>query len=103
MSDDAENPRGLHAVRVLENKSDFTLDSLIAAAYDRLLIAFEELIPPLLLTTAVDSQAANRLTLNSETLAYIDLLRDWDMRFALDSTATSLAVYWAQNLMDQVR
>jgi acyl-homoserine lactone acylase PvdQ len=29
-----ESARGLHAIRVLENKKDFTLDSLIAAAYD---------------------------------------------------------------------
>lgn len=103
MSNDPENPRGLNAVRVLENNNDFTLDSLIAAAYDPLLIAFEELIPPLLLTTAVDSQVDNQLTISSETLAYIDLLRDWDHRFSLDSTATSLAIYWAQNLMDDVR
>jgi acyl-homoserine-lactone acylase len=30
----SENPRGIHAIRVLENKKDFTLDSLIATAYD---------------------------------------------------------------------
>ncbi len=29
-----ESARGLHAIRVLENKKDFTLDSLMAAAYD---------------------------------------------------------------------
>ena len=31
-----ESARGLHAIRVLENKKDFTLDSLIAAAYRQL-------------------------------------------------------------------
>lgn len=103
MANNPENPRGLHAVRVLENKKDFTLESLIEAAYDPLLIAFEDLIPPLLLTTAIDSQVDNQLTINSATLEYIDLLRDWDFTYSLDSTATSLAVYWAQNLMDDVR
>lgn len=103
MSNDPENPRGIHAVRVLENKTGFTLESLIAAAYDPLLTAFEELIPPLLLTTAIDSQTDAQLTINLQTLEYIDLLRDWDFTHALDSTATTLAVYWAQNLMDDVR
>ena len=30
----SENARGLHAISVLDDKKDFTLDSLIAAAYD---------------------------------------------------------------------
>ena len=103
MANSPENPRGIHAVRVLENTTDFTLESLIAAAYDPVLTAFEDLIPPLLLTTAVDSQADSQLTINSQTLEYIDLLRNWDQTYGLNSTATSLAVYWAQNLMDDVR
>lgn len=103
MANNPENPRGLHAVRVLQNKTDFDIDGLIAAAYDPLLIAFEELIPPLLLTTAVDSQADNPVSINSQLLEYIDLLRDWDYHYALDSTATTLAIFWAQNLMDDVR
>ena len=42
-----ESARGLHAIRVLENKKDFTLDSLIAAAYDSYLTWFEKPIPAL--------------------------------------------------------
>ena len=38
----ANRRAGLHAVRVLENKKDFTLDSLIAAAYDSYLTWFEK-------------------------------------------------------------
>ena len=38
----------MHAVRVLENKTDFTLDSLIAAAYDSYLPWFEKTIPALI-------------------------------------------------------
>ena len=104
MANNPENPRGIHAVRVLENTKNFTIDSLIAAAYDPLLTAFESLIPPLLLTTAGDNaQIESELTINSELLEYIDLLRDWDYTYTLDSTATTLAVFWAQNLMDDVR
>ena len=36
-----ENPRGLHAVRVLEREDDFTLETLIDAAFDSDLTAFE--------------------------------------------------------------
>ncbi len=42
-----ESARGLHAIRVLENKKDFTLDSLIAAAFDSYLTWFEKPMPAL--------------------------------------------------------
>ena len=43
-----ENPRGIHAVELLRNIRNVTLDSLIATAYDAHLTAFEVLLPPLL-------------------------------------------------------
>ena len=43
-----ENARGLHAIRVLENRKDFTLDSFLAAAYDSYLPWFEKPVPALL-------------------------------------------------------
>jgi acyl-homoserine-lactone acylase len=43
-----ESPRGKHALRVLANKKDFTLDSLTAAAYDSYLPAFAEQLPALI-------------------------------------------------------
>ena len=52
-----ESPRGLHAIRVLENKKDFTLDRLRDAAYDSYLTAFDRLVPALL--AAYDSTPAN--------------------------------------------
>ncbi len=110
MANNPENPRGVHAVNVLQGKTDFTLDSLIEAAYDSHLPFFDELIPALLFITAVDSPVpldaddnAIRISIQSDTLEYIDLLRGWDSRFGVDSVETSLAVYWAQQLMDDVR
>lgn len=103
MANNPENPRGLHAVKVLQDKSDFTIDSLIEAAYDPVLTAFEDLIPPLLLTTAIDDISESASATAVETLEYIDLLRGWDYKFSITSVETSLAVYWAQQLMDNVR
>lgn len=102
MANNSENPRGIHAVRVLQGRNDFTIDRLIEAAYEPTLTAFEDLIPKLLLTTAVDRQGELPVTIQSKTLEYIDLLRDWDYKYSLDSTATTLAVYWGQSLMDEV-
>ena len=94
MANNPENPRGIHAIRVLEGKTDFTLDSLIEAAYDSLLTAFEPLIPALF--AAAEEAPADDL---AEQLA---LLAGWDYRFGVDSVETTLAVYWAQALMDSV-
>ena len=94
MANNPENPRGIHAVRVLEGRTDFTLDSLLEAAYDSLLTAFEPLIPALL--AAAEEAPADDL---QEQLA---LLADWDYRFGVESVETTLAVYWAQALMDKV-
>lgn len=95
-----ENARGLHAIRVLENKKDFTLDSLIAAAYDSYLPAFAEMIPALL--KAWDNAPAGD-PLKAKLAEQIALLRAWDLRWPTDSnadsTATSLAVYWGEDVL----
>lgn len=95
MSMNPENPRGIHAVRVLENRKNFTLDSLIASAYDSQLPAFESLLPQLF--AAWDELQAGD-TLKGSLAQQIAALRGWDMRYALDSVPTSLAVFWAQDL-----
>ena len=109
MANNPENARGVHAVSVLQDRTDFTLDSLIEAAYDSYLPFFAELVPDLFLITSVDSPISvtaddpdNRISIDSEALEYIDLLRGWDYRFGVDSVQTSLAIYWAQQLMGDV-
>ena len=91
-----ESARGLHAVRVLSDKKDFTLDSLIAAAYDSYLTWFEKPIPALL--KAWDA-APDSNPLKARTAEQIAVLRKWDLRWSVDSVATSLAIFWA----DQAR
>ena len=94
MEEGVENPRGIHAIRVLSGKKDFTIDSLIGAAYDPYLPAFADLVPPLVKAweEAPDSELKTRLT---EPIVF---LRSWDFRWGVDSIATSLAVFWGDEL-----
>ena len=90
-----ESARGLHAMRLLQGKKDFTLDSLMAAAYDSYLPWF---IKPL---SGLKRAWAN-LPANSETRTaladQIAVLQRWDLRWGVDSVATSLAIFWGQEI-----
>jgi acyl-homoserine-lactone acylase len=91
----SETPRGLHAVRVLANKKDFTIPSLIAAAYDSYLPAFEASIPPLV--RAWDALPAAD-PLKDRVAGQIGVLRTWDFRWGVTSIPTTLAVYWGEEM-----
>jgi acyl-homoserine-lactone acylase len=95
-----ESPRGLHAIRVLEQRKDFTLERLRDAAFDSYLTAFARLVPPLL--AAYDS-AAGADSLKAGLAGPIAALRAWDFRWSATSVATSLAVYWGDTLATLVQ
>jgi acyl-homoserine-lactone acylase len=90
-----ESARGLHAVRVLQDQKDFTLDSLIAAAYDSYLPWFEKPIAALI--KAWDNTAASD-PLKGKLADQIALLRTWDYRWGVTSVPTSLAVFWGEDI-----
>jgi len=90
-----ESARGLHAIRVLENKKDFTVDSLIAAAYDSYLPWFEKTIPALVKAWD-DAPSTNPL--KGKLADQIGLLRKWDLRWSVASVPTSLAVFWGEEV-----
>ncbi|MGD0776287.1 MAG: acylase [Candidatus Solibacter sp.] len=94
-----ESARGLHAIRVLENKKDFTLDSLIAAAFDSYLTWFEKPIPALI--KAWD-QMPDGNPLKAKVAAQIALLRAWDLRWGVASVPTTLAVFWGEDVRRRV-
>jgi len=94
-----ESARGLHAVRILENKRDVTLDGLIGAAFDSYLPWFEKAIPALI--KAWD-QAPQSDPLKAKLADEIKLLRAWDYRWGVDSVATSLAVFWGEDISRRV-
>ena len=88
-----ETARGVHAVRVLDGRHDFTLDSLLAAAYDSYLPWFARTVP--VLVKAWDDLPA-RAPEKTQLAHQIAILRTWDHRWSLTSVPTSLAVYWGE-------
>jgi acyl-homoserine-lactone acylase len=95
MDEVGDNPRGQHALRVLNARRDFTLETLRQAAFDPYLTAFARDIP--LLLEAYDRLPSSdplRATLSEP----IELLRGWDYRWGRDSAPTSLAVFWGESL-----
>jgi acyl-homoserine lactone acylase PvdQ len=91
----APSPRGRHAVRVLRDKKDFTLESLRDAAYDSYLTAFDEMLPPLF--KAYDDAPASH-PLKAKLAEQIEMLRGWNRRWSVASVPTSLAVFWGVEL-----
>ena len=94
-----ENPRGIHATRVLDGVRDFSKASLISAAFDSFLPAFSRLVPVLVhdYDMLPDSDP-----LKPRLAGQIALLRGWDYRWGIASMPTSLAVFWGDTLWDKV-
>ena len=90
-----ESPRGKHALKLFPGKKDFTLDSLVATAYDSYLPAFAEQIPVLI--KAWDATPA-ATPLKDKVAEQVAMLRTWDYRWSVSSVPTSLAVYWGEEL-----
>jgi acyl-homoserine lactone acylase PvdQ len=94
-----ESARGVHAIRVLEHRKDFTVQSLIDAAYDSFLPWFEKPIPALV--KAWDALPASDPQ-KTKLMEPIELLRKWDLRWAVGSVPTSLAVFWGEDIRRRV-
>src|SRR5258706_10161148 len=94
-----ESPRGRHALKVLPDKKDFTITSLISAAYDSWLPSFARMIPGLL--KSYDNLPASDPR-RTNLAASIAALRAWDYRWATNSIPTSLAVFWGEDLLSHV-
>ncbi len=94
-----ETARGRHAIKVLESKRDFTLESLNTAAYDSYLTWFDKPLPALI--KAWDAALASD-PLKAKTSEQIALLKTWDHRWAVDSVSTSVAVFWAEDMQRRI-
>lgn len=87
MSANVETFRGVHAIDVLEDANDLTLDGLIELAYDPHLPAFEALIPGLI-------RAYDNSEKDPSLATAIDTLRNWDFRVSANSVAMTLAHHY---------
>jgi len=94
-----ESPRGRHALKVLPDKKDFTIASLISAAYDTWLPSFARMIPGLL--KSYDNLPASD-PMRANLAAPIAALRAWDYRWGTNSIPTSLAVFWGEDVLNRV-
>ncbi len=93
------NARGVHADLLLTGKTGWTPETLRDAAFDPYLPAFAKLLPGLVAAwTALPAGDPRRPSL----AAPIALLRGWDHRWGYESTATSLAVFWGDQLWREV-
>ncbi len=95
METGGENPRGVHAIRVLSGKKDFTIESLRDAAFDSYLTEFAILVPRLL-DAYRKTPATNPL--KKKLAEPIDSLAKWDLRWGVGSVPTAVAVFWGREL-----
>lgn len=91
-----ENARGRNAERVFNAAKGLDIDGLIAASYDTRLAAFEPLVPAVVADHEALHESDPR---KAALLEQIAVLRDWNLRYAIDSVPTSLAVYWGQEMV----
>ena len=102
MAPDAENYRGVNAVRVLSRRQSFTLDTLIAAANDRHLAGFEALLPSLFNDYQLIIDAPGGAAPAGVAEA-IEVLRAWNLGYDTASVAQTVAIYWAERLQRLAR
>ncbi len=95
-----ETARGLHAVRVLAGKKNFSIDGLIGAAFDSYLPWFAKTVPSLV--KAWDDTPDSD-PLKAKLKDQVAALRGWDYRWGLNSVSTSLAVFWGEQMFRQSR
>jgi acyl-homoserine-lactone acylase len=89
-----ENPRGVNAVRLLSQSGKLDLEGLRALAYDTYLAGFAELLTELFADWDDELGPSAWPTLK----APIAVLRGWDYRASADSIATTLAMYWGEEI-----
>ncbi len=83
-----ENFRGVHAIRLLKERTNYDLDGLIEMAYEPTLPGFEKLVPGLV--AAYDNLRPGEDRLKKA----IEVLRNWDFKVSASSIAMTLAHYY---------
>jgi acyl-homoserine-lactone acylase len=90
-----ENPRGPNALRLLSGDRKFDLSSLLTAAYDPYLQGFADTIPGLVKAWEALPAGAQK----GHLAAPVATLKAWDYRSGEASVATSLAIFWGDEMV----
>ena len=101
MAPDAENFRGINAVKVWSQASQLDIDKVIEGGYTRYLPAFEPLIPAL--QKAWQNRGFIPDSLSRDLEQAVQLLSAWDLRSDIRSVPTTLAIEWGQRLMPAIQ
>ncbi|HSC54745.1 MAG TPA: penicillin acylase family protein [Phnomibacter sp.] len=101
MAPDAENFRGINAVKVWSQAQSLTIDKVIEGGYTRYLPAFEKLVPALQKAWLQRGFIAD--SLSKKMNEAVQLLNTWDRNSDARSLATTLAVEWAQRLLPAIQ
>lgn len=94
MAPNGDNFRGINAADLLKNNTSFTLDKIIATAYNKKLPAFDVLIPALIKAFNENKNEAAYTVLKEP----MQILNAWDHQVSENSIAATLAIEWAQKL-----
>ncbi len=98
MDQTGANARGEHADLLLTGKSGWTAERLRDAAYDPYLPAFARLLPGLVAAWRALPASDPRRAALADPIAELER---WDHRWSAESAATSLAVFWGDELWRQ--
>ena len=94
MAPNGDNFRGINAVQLFKINTAFTLDKIIATAYNKHLPAFDVLVPAL-----IKAYNANKSDPSYAAIAEpMQLISNWDHNVSETSIATTLSIEWAQKL-----
>jgi acyl-homoserine-lactone acylase len=94
-----ENPRGEHAVDLLQGSSGWTLDGLQAAAFSTRQPGFEKLVPGLV---AAWNSLPTSDPLKRRLAEPVAALRGWDSRWSAASIPNTVANFWGDELWKNV-
>jgi acyl-homoserine-lactone acylase len=100
LAPDAENFRGINAVRVLDAEKKYNFDKVIKAGYDTRLAAFEILLPALI--NVYETKVLATDTAYANIKEAIDILKNWDYRCSENSVATTLAIMWGEKISPSI-
>jgi acyl-homoserine-lactone acylase len=100
LAPDAENFRGINAVRVLDKEKSYTIDKVISTGYNTYVSAFEVLVPALVNT--FEKTVNPNDSLYAYLIRPISVLKNWDYFTSEKSIATTLAIEWAQRIQPNI-